>query len=360
MGALLVLDFTVKSSVHDYEVKFIDNVHSVLNDEIHDGDIIIIDNRVKSLYPNLLKDLNCNINVIGLDAHESQKSYEGLMPVINKLINSGFKKNHRLIGIGGGIIQDITAFTASIMYRGVNWLFFPTTLLAQGDSCIGSKTSINFGEYKNQIGGFYPPNKIYINLNFLNTLSSGDLQSGLGEMSHYFVVAGEKDFTDYKNDYDMALTNKKVLEKLISNSLKIKKSYIEIDEFDQNERQIFNYGHSFGHAIESLTNYTVPHGIAVSFGMDIANYVSVKRNFLDNAVRLEIRDLLKRIWAGYDIANIDIDKFAKALSKDKKNVGNELRLILCKGYGRVFKTAQKLDDEFKGWLREYFDKELVH
>ena len=166
--------------------------------------------------------------------------------------------------------------------------------MAQGDSCIGSKTSINFGEYKNQIGGFYPPNKIYIDLNFLDTLSSGDLQSGLGEMSHYFVVAGEKDFTDYKNHYDMALTNKKVLEKIISNSLKIKKNYIEIDEFDQNKRQIFNYGHSFGHAIESLTNYAVPHGIAVSFGMDIANYISVKRKLLDNAVRLEIRELLKK------------------------------------------------------------------
>ena len=145
MGGLLVLDFTVKSSVHSYDVKFIESASNVLKNEIHDGDIIIIDTRVQSLYPRLLKDLNCNINVIGLDAHENQKSYKGLMPVIKKLINNGFKKNHRLIGIGGGIIQDITAFTASIMYRGVNWLFFPTTLLAQGDSCIGSKTSINFG-----------------------------------------------------------------------------------------------------------------------------------------------------------------------------------------------------------------------
>src|SRR3989338_1743424 len=79
------------------------------------------------------------------------------MPIIKKLIEGGFRKNHRLIGIGGGITQDITAFAASIIYRGVDWLFFPTTLLAQGDSCIGSKTSINFGEYKNQVGGFYPP-----------------------------------------------------------------------------------------------------------------------------------------------------------------------------------------------------------
>jgi len=359
MGALLVLDFTVKSSVHDYEVKFVENADNVLKNEIRDGDIIIIDNKVKSLYPDLLKDLNKNINVIGLDAHENQKSYEGLIPIIQGLINSGFRKNHRLIGIGGGIIQDITAFVASIMYRGVDWIFFPTTLLAQGDSCIGSKTSINFDEYKNQIGGFYPPNIIFINLDFLDTLSSADLQSGLGEMSHYFVVAGEKYFKEYKQDYNIALTNKKVLAKIICNSLRIKKSYIEIDEFDQNERQVFNYGHSFGHAIESLTDYTVPHGIAVSFGMDIANFISVKREILDNSVRLDIRDLLQRIWAGYDITNIDLDKFAIALSKDKKNIGKELRLILCKGYGQVFKTSQTLDKDFKSCLEEYFNNGMV-
>jgi len=353
-----VLDFKVKSSVHDYEVKFIENTSHVLNNEICEGDVVIIDNKVIDLYPDLLKDLNYNINVFGFDAHEDQKSYEGLIPIIQDLINKGFRKSHRLIGIGGGIIQDITAFTASIMYRGVSWMFFPTTLLAQGDSCIGSKTSINFGEYKNQIGGFYPPNKIFINLEFLNTLSEADLQSGLGEMSHYFVVSGEKDFKEYKRDYEFALTDKNILAKMISNSLKIKKSYIEIDEFDQNERQIFNYGHSFGHAIESLTGYAIPHGIAVSFGMDMANFISVKRKLLENSIRLEIRDLLQRIWSGYDISDLELEKFALALSKDKKNVGKELRLILCKDYGKVFKTAQNLDDEFKGWLKDYFSNEL--
>ena len=356
--AILVLDFTVKSSVHNYDVKFVENAANVLKNEICDGDIVVIDTKVKSLYPNLLKDLYKNINVIGLDSHENQKSYEGLIPVIQELINSGFKKNHRLIGIGGGIIQDITAFTASIMYRGVSWIFFPTTLLAQGDSCIGSKTSINFGEYKNQIGGFYPPHKIFINLDFLSTLSKADIQSGLGEMSHYFVVAGEKDFKEYKDDYNTALTNKKVLGKLISNSLRIKKSYIEIDEFDQKERQVFNYGHSFGHAIESLTDYGVPHGIAVSFGMDMANYISVKKKYLSIQTRFEIRELLEKIWTGFDINNLDVEDFTTALSKDKKNVGNELRLILCKGYGKVFKTAQNLDDKFKGWLQEYFKYEI--
>ena len=140
--------------------------------------------------------------------------------------------------------------------------------------------------------------------------------------------------------------------------MRIKKSYIEIDEFDQKERQVFNYGHSFGHAIESLTNYSVPHGIAVSFGMDMANFISVKKKYLSMRIRLEIRELLEKIWSGFNINYLDVEHFAIALSKDKKNVGNELRLILCKDYGKVFKTSQILDNEFKSWLKEYFTHEL--
>jgi len=123
MEGLPVLDFQIKSSVHNYEVKFVENATSVLKNEIRDGDFIIIDNNVRILYPNLIENLNNNINVIGIDACEDQKSYDGLIPTIQELINSGFRKNNRLIGIGGGIVQDITAFTASIMYRGVKWFF---------------------------------------------------------------------------------------------------------------------------------------------------------------------------------------------------------------------------------------------
>ena len=360
MGDLPVHNFDIKSIFRNYQVEFIDNSPAVLKDEIKNGDVIIMDQRLKALHPLIIESIPENILCIDIEAHEKNKSYEALIPIINKLIESGFRKNHRLIGIGGGITQDITAFISSIMYRGVDWIYFPTTLLAQGDSCIGSKTSINFGEYKNQVGGFYPPQKIYIDLKFLDTLSSADLQSGLGEMCHYFIVSSEKDFKGYKKSYEHVLSNKTVLADIIFKSLEIKKSYIEIDEFDQKERQIFNYGHSFGHAIESLTDYSVPHGIAVSFGMDMANFISVKMGLLNSHVRTEIRELLQEIWKGYDIKSLDVEKFCGALSKDKKNVGSELRLILCKGYGKVFKTPVKNDEVLKSWLMEYFAKELSH
>ena len=144
----------------------------------------------------------------------------------------------------------------------------------------------------------------------------------------------------------------------IRRSLEIKKEYIEKDEFDKGPRQIFNYGHSFGHAIESLTNYRIPHGIAVSYGMDMANFVSVKLGYIDEKIRIEIRELLQQIWEGTSIDDISLEKFKTALSKDKKNVGKELRLILSKGYGRIFKDAIQMDETFTAWLKEYFDTPL--
>jgi 3-dehydroquinate synthase len=353
-------NFTVKSNIHDYEVNFIDNVKETLETELKEGDFVIIDNKVQSLYPEWFEGVFENYNYIGIDASEPQKSYQEVEPVINTLIERGFRKNHRLIAIGGGITQDITAFIASILYRGVQWYFFPTTLLAQGDSCIGSKTSINFGKFKNQVGGFYPPNKIYVDPKFLNTLPFKELQSGLGEMAHYYMVASEADFERYKKDYEGALTDKNILGGLISRSLEIKKSYIEIDEYDKNERQVFNCGHSFGHAIESLTNYGIPHGIAVSFGMDMSNFVSMKKGYITSEVRQNSRELFEKIWYGYvaQVKGLDIDAYLVALSKDKKNKGPLLGLILNKGYGKVFKDFTENDLTFRSWMEEYFANEL--
>lgn len=358
MEVIQMNNFSIKSIIHDYEVEFIDNTATKLSEILQEGDWIIIDNNIKHLYGVSLERVLATCHHIDIDATESQKSYQGVEPIIDQLIKGGFRKNHRLIAIGGGITQDVTAFISSIMYRGVSWFFFPTTLLAQCDSCIGSKTSINFNEYKNQIGGFYPPNKIFINPHFIDTLTEGEMKSGLGEMLHYYVVSSVEDFQFYKANFKAAFTDKKVLTQLIEKSLLIKKSYIEKDEFDRNIRQVFNYGHSFGHAIESLTHFRIPHGIAVSYGMDMANFVSVKLGLIPQEIRDEIRAIVVNYWKGFEINELDVDTFIKALSKDKKNVGTKLGLILNKGYGQIFKNVMDNDSTFRSWMVEYFENEL--
>jgi len=354
MEDILLSNIQIKSKIQDYKVEFISDLTEALQSKLKAHDFLIIDNKVKTLYGKYLNTISDNYKFITIDATETQKSYEGVISIIQTLIENGFKKNHRLVAIGGGITQDVTAFIASIFFRGVKWAFFPSTLLAQGDSCIGSKTSINFKNYKNQLGGFYPPEIIYIYPRFTKTLPETDMKSGMGEMLHYFIISGKDDFDLFKESYITAYNNLEVLAKLIERSLKIKQSVIEKDEFDQNIRQVFNYGHSFGHAIESITNYQIPHGIAVSFGMDIANFISVKLGFTSENTRIEIRNVLENIWFGYSINKTNIDELIHFLGKDKKNVGSKLSLILNGGIGNVFKSSIEPNDVLKEWLKEYF------
>ncbi|QTN40003.1 3-dehydroquinate synthase [Cryomorphaceae bacterium] len=347
-------NFRVKSSIQDYEVHFTSDSKKALLETWKSGDMIIIDRVIYHEYPELLANGPWKEEeVIVVDATESTKSYQGVEPVIEYLIKNGFRRNHRLIGIGGGIIQDVTAFIASILYRGVSWFFFPTTLLAQGDSCIGSKTSINFKNFKNQIGGFYPPVRIFIDKRFLSSLSMAELKSGLGEMCHYFVVQSQEDFDRYKTDYPKAIEDLDVINGLVQRSLEIKKAYIEIDEFDKNERQVFNYGHSFGHAIESYYQYAIPHGIAVSFGMDMSNFVSMKKGYLERPAFDHMHELFEQIWSDFSISDLDVDALMDALKKDKKNVDHLLGLILNKGCGRVFKDLTEPNELFVDWMHEY-------
>ena len=345
---------SIKSSIRNYEVFFSKSIFEPLKHELKSDDIIIMDKNVYAYLNEDIQPLITTNNHILIDATENQKSYTALTPIIEELIESGFRKNNRLIAIGGGITQDITAFISSIMYRGVEWLFFPTTLLAQADSFIGGKTSINIEDYKNQLGNFYPPQKIFIIPEFVKTLPELDFKSGMGEMLHFYLVSGENDFNFYRASYENAFANDKVLLKLIRRNLEIKKGFIERDEFDRGERLLLNYGHSFGHAIESMTDYSVPHGIAVSYGMDIANFVSVKMGFLKENVYNDIHRQLEKIWEGTSLGEIDVAKYETALLRDKKNIGGRYQLILSRGIGQMFMHGIEPNESFTRWLKEYF------
>lgn len=343
---------SIKSYCGDYRVYFDDNID--FRSIIDYGDLIIVDKIVYGLYRHYFGDAINDSNAIIIDATEEQKSYAGIGPIIKEIIDRGFHKNNYLIAIGGGIVQDVVAFIASILYRGVGWRLIPTTLLAQCDSCIGSKTSVNFLQYKNQIGGFYPPREIYISSRFLKSLHEKEMKSGLGEMLHYYVVGGEDDFRMFSDNCKKALNDPSILQRLIRRSLEIKKGYIEIDEFDKKERQIFNYGHSFGHVIESISQYTIPHGIAVSHGIDIANYVAVRMGILKEETRQQIRDIACLFWSEGELDDYDFDTFLNLLKRDKKNKGNRLGIILCSGLGQLNKHMIEPDEQFCEIIKDYF------
>ena len=346
----------IRSSRYEYGVAFIDSYEEAMQRELTASDHLVVDENVLRLHRNLARQVKSFPHLVIMPTEEA-KSFERLAPVIDTLISRGFNKGNRLVAVGGGIVQDITAFIASTLFRGVPWLFFPTTLLAQCDSSIGSKTSINFGKYKNQLGTFCPPRRVFIDLAFLDTLDERELRSGLGEMMHYFLVNGDEDLRWADERLDASFHDRDVLGAMIRRSLEIKKAMVERDEFDEGPRAVFNYGHSFGHALEATTNYAVPHGIAVSFGMDLANCLSSRQGLLPMQTRNRVRQVLARIWDG-TVPDVNDDAFVAALSRDKKNEGAEVKVILTKGAGQMFKTTLSLDSDTRSFMSRYFRDRL--
>jgi len=261
----------IKSSINDYSVHFNNHIKGQFNKY----QFLIVDSKVYGLYHSLFENFNSE-NILQIDANEFSKNFDKIGKYISFLIERGLKRGNEIAAIGGGIIQDISGFVCSILYRGIIWDYYPTTLLAQCDSCIGGKTSINFLNCKNLIGNFNPPRKITISPEFLNTLQRDEIQSGIGEIIKVFFI--DKRQTISQKALMYAIENSIVSKNLIKNSLNIKRRIIEVDEFDKGLRNIMNYGHTFGHAIESITNYRVPHGIAVGIGIAIANQLSEKIN----------------------------------------------------------------------------------
>jgi 3-dehydroquinate synthase len=321
---------TIHSIFSRYQVVFDENLRTLSPMFQELNTVFLIDEKVYNLYSEIFHDISPE-RLILIKANERNKSYFSIAKIYEKLIVFQAKRNLTLIGIGGGIIQDISGFIASTLCRGIKWLYCPTTLLAQADSCIGAKTSLNFGNYKNLIGTFYSPEKIILSTRFLTTLSRKDFYSGMGEIIKLFLIDGEDSlnyFNSIPSNNDTDFRNNIV--GLLKRSLMIKKRFIEKDEFDKGIRNILNFGHCIGHAIESVTNYAIPHGQAVTLGIIWANIISEKKNFLLKEKKEMIYNtLLKnshtitKKWISFD-SNLIIS----AMKKDKKRVGENLAIIL--------------------------------
>lgn len=286
---------------------------------------------------------------------EEHKSLEGVVELYDLLMERSAKKNLTLISIGGGIVQDVTGFVASTMYRGLNWVFVPTTLLSQADSCIGSKTSLNFKRFKNLIGTFYPPAEVHIYPPFLATLDDADFLSGLGEVVKLHLMGGIEATSALNSCLEEVLSRKAPeLLSAIHNSLDIKLNYLEGDEFDTGRRNLLNYGHCFGHALETVSGYAIPHGQAVVVGMLFANLIAVSRGLLSSArADLLAQTLLGRslsvpIRKGY----LDWQPLVEAMKQDKKRTGDGLVMVLLAEDASLHKVNDLSVEEVRAALAE--------
>lgn len=345
MEALPVFEqLTIQSHKGPYTVEFNDRFLLEAEDLPGAGNHFLIDANVARLYAPELATVLSHPNTIVIEANEENKSIEKIVPVIERLVHNKIRRDQTLIAVGGGVIQDITCFIASTLLRGLKWKFFPTTLLAQADSCIGSKSSVNLGATKNILGTFYPPKQISINTAFLETLTRKEIQSGLGEIIKVHAIDGVAAFDRLASDFQRLDTDRLALMKYVRAALLVKQHFIEEDEFDLGVRNIFNYGHSFGHAIESATQYNVPHGIAVTMGMEIANSVAVQRGLLPDAHYLRMHKVLRQNYAAHAKTTVPTEEMLSALMKDKKNTTTMLVLVLPVGEDAKIQRVQVAPD----------------
>ncbi|MDR3642621.1 MAG: 3-dehydroquinate synthase [Candidatus Doudnabacteria bacterium] len=333
-------DFKVDSVPRPYKVAWWDeDPAQIINREMADaaGNVLVIDEKLRQLFSAAFG--FSPERIFSLVADEEHKILDTAAALFDFLQARGFSKSDRLIVVGGGVTQDVGGFVGGIYKRGLNWVFYPTTLLSMCDSCIGAKAGLNFKGVKNQLAIFSAPREVVVNPQFLKTLNEREFHSGLGEILKLHVTGGGgllenyqkivadgivKDFTGYKS--------------LIFGSLFVKKAVIEKDEFEQGLRKSLNYGHTFGHAIETLTGYNIPHGQAVAAGMIIVNQLAHERGLLRADKNLLMQNLCLKLLDAptrRKIKCLSGDNFLELLRQDKKASSGRINLVFLKDLGET-------------------------
>jgi 3-dehydroquinate synthase len=325
----------IKSYNKDYFVDYNEKTLSqIINDEYEVNDFIIIDRNVFNLDKNSISKID-NKYFYLFHATEDTKNINSVIKIIDLLFTVQFNKKNKLLVIGGGITQDVGGLVAALYKRGLKWSLIPTTLLSMTDSCIGGKVGVNHNS-KNMLALFCAPNKVIVSNYFIKSLSHDDIISGIGEALKLSLIGGEeshKYFLENYNENNIHYVN------IIKMSTSVKKLIIEKDELEVDERKVLNYGHTLGHALESASNYFIPHGIAVMFGMYIINklFYDDKYECINNYIIEKIPDKFKNIKINYEV-------FINSILNDKKNNGDNICFILLDEIGKCKFTFKKLND----------------
>lgn len=299
--------------------------------------LLVISEKVNKLYGNNLNFKN-SIKYILKDG-ENQKNFKNYQKILNFAFKNKLERKDAIVAIGGGVVGDIAGFVAATYLRGIDFIQIPTTLLACVDSSVGGKVAINSDYGKNLVGAFYQPKAVFCNLNFLKTLDDRQFKTGLGEIVKYAFIEkscgagyseGESFFDFLLNNSDMVLSrDDEFLSKIIEISLKLKIAVVEKDEKEQGLRRILNFGHTYAHAVEKITNYKkYTHGEAVSIGIVYALNLAVKRNLIKLDFKNSGIDLLKKYNLIYDVPHFSSKKMLELMFLDKKVKNGKINFIL--------------------------------
>lgn len=287
-----------------------------------------------------------------IPAGEPSKNLDQVSDLYEFLIQNHFERNDLLAALGGGVIGDMTGFTAATYLRGIDFIQIPTSLLSQVDSSIGGKTGVDFRQYKNMVGAFYMPRLVYMNLSVLKTLPKDQFASGMGEIIKHGLIA-DRDYYEWlkSSREQIQALDIDYLADMVYKSCEIKGHVVEIDPKEKGLRATLNFGHTIGHAVEKLSDFRLFHGQCVAIGMAAASYLSMKRG---NITEDEYKDILDTIRS-YDLPvkteNLDPELVLKTTKNDKKMTAGHIKFILLEAVGRskidLTVTDQEMLDAIK-------------
>jgi 3-dehydroquinate synthase len=313
----------------------LDNLHSYAPIE---NTIIITDTRIAEIYSKRFPP--CKVITLGLG--EGSKNLKTVENIYQQLLAFGADRSTYLVGIGGGIVCDVTGFVASTFMRGLRFGYVATTLLSQVDASVGGKNGVNFEGYKNIVGVFNQPEFVICDLSLLTTLPDREISSGFAEIVKHGAIADAEMFSFLEVNAAKALSlDLAVIEKLVYESVKIKAAVVNQDELETGERRKLNFGHTFGHAIEKTTG--ISHGEAVSVGMVIASEVSEANGLITSVDTRRLQRLLQDLALPIQI-EVDADLVWEALQKDKKREGGTIHFVLLQQIGSAVVRRLSIED----------------
>lgn len=340
------LEVNIKSRAKQYPI-YIDNADfSVLRRKILQecGDknyIVVFNQKVYKLYSKEFDFPKDRIFI--LKDGEQEKNYKNYLKILDFALSKKLKREDYIIAIGGGVVGDIAGFAASTYMRGINFIQVPTTLLAMTDSSVGGKVAINTNYGKNLVGAFYQPKVVFINTNFLKTLDINQYKSGLGEVIKYGFIEkscdedSEFDLLNFLNGNCEKILNKDsyTMERLISACVQLKIKVVENDEKESGLRKILNYGHTYAHAVEKLTNYRkYTHGECVIEGIKFALNLAVKKNLINKEYHFLCSDIIQK-YEYKPLKAFVSSKYIPIMTTDKKATGDCINFILPVQYAQV-------------------------
>ena len=318
---------------------------------------IVTDSNVAPIYAEQLKSIlertGNKVYVFTIPAGEANKNLDVVQTVYTYLIEEHFERRDMIVALGGGVVGDLAGFTAATYLRGIDFIQVPTSLLAQVDSSIGGKTGVDFAKYKNMVGAFHMPKLVYINIDTLSTLSTRLFNSGFGEIIKHGLIKNRDyfDYLDTNYEHIKALEPEYIMETVYQSCI-IKADVVNNDPTEKGERALLNFGHTLGHAVEKLMNFSLYHGECVALGMICASYISKERGYIDEKDYSAIKNMLKKYGFPTRVEGLDIFSILEVSKSDKKMENGVVKFILLRQLGEAFIDKTVTYDEMTQALKE--------